>query len=79
MSSKIKFRTGQRPTEIGRWEYTGISCDFGPGASQPKGPAGKTPGNARREGWGGVPGKKPKPQFPLGRASATYSEKLPVF
>ena len=46
--------------EIGRWGYTGISWDFGPGGDKVGEAIGKGPGRGRREGWRGVSWEKTK-------------------
>jgi len=37
MEQPKPVQMGQSPMEIGRWVYTGISWDFGPGEAQPRG------------------------------------------
>ena len=43
--------------EIGRWAYTAISWDFGPGVSQLKGQRGKPHGGAVGPELAGCPGE----------------------
>lgn len=53
-------------------------CDFlgfWPSGSPTKGTSGKGPGKARREGWGGVSGKKATPKFPPREGLQLFAER----
>lgn len=64
--------------EIGRWEYTGISWDFGPGGS-PRGEGlRKSPRGAVGSEGAGCPGKEQSPST-TGKASTVCLDKLLLF